>query len=256
MNFGILEALLIPEIVTEADDITKQVNDIMGGKKAPAENRTEDQREEDLTQTDNIFDDIQKDDAEDNPQNNPTENTQDENSNEEAPTNDQDSGNDTTPNMGDDNTDPNDDMGDNSDDLSGDGTEDPMNDDPDGSDEPGMSPEDKSIFSDKNTLKKNMIYFFNIMRYTITSLEESLGSTEDQETLRVINSVIHNLYAAKDVLYDILTKRMETTPYEVLTTKYITLKRIYDISCDMLEEHFKQHPNKSIKYKRFKNKAK
>ena len=73
MNFGILEALLIPEIATEADDITKQVNDIMGGKKAPAENKSNDQRDEDLTQTDNIFDDIQKDDAEDNPQNNPTD---------------------------------------------------------------------------------------------------------------------------------------------------------------------------------------
>ena len=59
-----------------------------------------------------------------------------------------------------------------------------------------------------------------------------------------------------DVLFDILTKQIEKTPYEVLTTKYITIKRIYDISCDMLEEHFKNNPNQKVKYKRFRNKTK
>ena len=245
MNFGILEALLIPEIATEADDITKQVNDIMGGKKAPAENRTDDQRDEDLTQTDNIFDDIQEDNASDNPQDNPTNN---DNSNSSDGSQGED---DTIPNLNDDsNPDDTGEGSDNSDDMSDDQSMD------DGSGEDSEDPGEKSIFSDKNTLKKNMIYFFNIIRYTITSLEDSLGNTEDQETIRVINSVIHNLYAVKDVLYDILTKQIEKTPYEVLTTKYITIKRIYDISCDMLEEHFKNNPNQKVKYKRFRNKTK
>ena len=119
-----------------------------------------------------------------------------------------------------------------------------------------MSEENKSIFSDKNTLKENMIYFFNIMRYTITSLEYGLGTTEDQETIRVINSVIHNLYNSKDILYKIITEEIESSPYETLVTKYITLKRIYDISCDMLEEHFSNNPNSRVKYKRFKKKSK
>ena len=245
MNFGILEALLIPEIATEADDITKQVNDIMGGKKAPAENRTDDQRDEDLTQTDNIFDDIQEDNASDNTQDNPTNN---DNSNSSDGSQGED---DTIPNLNDDsNPDDTGEGSDNSDDMSDDQSMD------DGSGEDSEDPGEKSIFSDKNTLKKNMIYFFNIIRYTITSLEDSLGNTEDQETIRVINSVIHNLYAVKDVLYDILTKQIEKTPYEVLTTKYITIKRIYDISCDMLEEHFKNNPNQKVKYKRFRNKTK
>lgn len=245
MNFGILEALLIPEIATEADDITKQVNDIMGGKKAPAENKTDDQRDEDLTQTDNIFDDIQEDNASDNTQDNPTNN---DNSNSSDGSQGED---DTIPNLNDDsNPDDTGEGSDNSDDMSDDQSMD------DGSGEDSEDPGEKSIFSDKNTLKKNMIYFFNIIRYTITSLEDSLGNTEDQETIRVINSVIHNLYAAKDVLYDILTKQIEKTPYEVLTTKYITIKRIYDISCDMLEEHFKNNPNQKVKYKRFRNKSK
>ena len=55
MNFTDLSFLLIPEVAMEADDITKQVNQIMGGKNAPAETKTDDQREEDLTQTDGIF---------------------------------------------------------------------------------------------------------------------------------------------------------------------------------------------------------
>ena len=118
----------------------------------------------------------------------------------------------------------------------------------------GMSPEDTSVFSDKNTLKENMIYFFNIMRYTISSLEAGLGTTENQETIRVVNSVIHNLYNCKDILYKIITEEIEKSPYETLVTKYVTLKRIYDISCDMLEEHFSNNPNNKVKYKRFKGK--
>ena len=246
MNFSDLSFLLIPDVALEADDITKQVNQIMGGKNAPAETKTDDQRDEDLTQTDNLFNDVNKDDPNndpvDTPQNNDNNDTQD-NTTDDA----------------------NNDRGDNTDDPNNpdDGTDDQnMDQDPnaddqtDLGDDPGMSEEDKSIFSDKNTLKENMIYFFNIIRYTITSLEDGLGSTEDQETIRVLNSVIHNLYNSKDILYKILTEEMESTPYETLVAKYITLKRIYDISCDMLEEHFSNNPNSRLKYKRFKVKKK
>ena len=246
MNFSDLSFLLIPDVALEADDITKQVNQIMGGKNAPAETKTDDQRDEDLTQTDNLFNDVNKDDPNndpvDTPQNNDNNDTQDN----------------TTDDV-------NNDQGDNTDDPNNtdDGTDDQnMGQDPNADDQTdlgddhGMSEEDKSIFSDKNTLKENMIYFFNIIRYTITSLEDGLGSTEDQETIRVVNSVIHNLYNSKDILYKILTEEMESTPYETLVAKYITLKRIYDISCDMLEEHFSNNPNSRLKYKRFKVKKK
>ena len=246
MNFSDLSFLLIPDVALEADDITKQVNQIMGGKNAPAETKTDDQRDEDLTQTDNLFNDVNKDDLNndpvDTPQNNDNNDTQDN----------------TTDDV-------NNDQGDNTDDPNNtdDGTDDQnMGQDPnaddqtDLGDDPGMSEEDKSIFSDKNTLKVNMIYFFNIIRYTITSLEDGLGSTEDPETIRVVNSVIHNLYNSKDILYKTPTEEMESTPYETLVAKYITLKRIYDISCDMLEEHFSNNPNSRLKYKRFKVKKK
>lgn len=260
MNTGILEALLIPDIAMEADDITKKVNNILGGKDAPAENRTEDQREEDLTQVDNIFDDIKKDDATDNPQDNPVNDDTTEDAPQDTETNDDPVGADElNDSLGDDQGDSTkdnpdmDDSGDISDDQRMD--DDSMGDDPNNP-EDGMNPEDKSIFSDKNTLKKNMIYFFNIIRYTINTLEESLGSSDNQETLRIMNSVIQNLYASKDILYDLITKQIEKESYEVLVTKYITIKRIYDISCDMLEEHFTNNPNARVKYKRFKNKFK
>lgn len=290
MNYSILEALLIPEIATEADDITKQVNAAMGGKKSKTEKLTNDQREEDLTKVNNIFDDISADDN--NPQDNPV-NTNDNqpapqnaDQGEEAPV-DTDSSNDQNPNSDDPNAmndnpdgpldttdtsgelggDENAPQGDGSDDMNGgapgadDMPGDPNASDPSmgddsgmGEDDPGMSPEDQSIFSDKNTLKKNMIYFFNIIRYNISNLEASLGATEDQEALRVCNSVIHNLYGLKDVLYKTLTEEMESTPYETLVAKYVTAKRIYDLSCDMLEEHFSNNPNKKIRIRRFKNK--
>ena len=242
MIFSDLSFLLIPDVALEADDITKQVNQIMGGKKAPAEVKSDNQRDEDLTKTDNLFDNINKND----PDNDPVDTPQNDDNN--------DTQDDTT-------SDANNDQSDNADDPNNpdDGTDDQnMDQDPnaDLGDDPSMPEEDKSIFSDKNTLKENMIYFFNIIKYTITSLEDGLGSTEDQETVRVINSVIHNLYNSKDILYKILTEEMESSSYETLVTKYITLKRIYDISCDMLEEHFSNNPNSRVRYKRFKVKKK
>lgn len=248
MNFTDLSFLLIPEVAMEADDITKQVNQIMGGKNAPAETKTDDQREEDLTQTDGIFNDINKDDAEndpvDTPQNDDPNTTQNNNPNDPAA----DQGDNPDDAM--DPNNPDEGMDDQNID------QDPMTGDQQTPEDEGMSEENKSIFSDKNTLKENMIYFFNIMRYTITSLEYGLGTTEDRETIRVINSVIHNLYNSKDILYKIITEEIESSPYETLVTKYITLKRIYDISCDMLEEHFSNNPNSRVKYKRFKKKSK
>ena len=260
MNFGMLEALLIPEIATEADDITKQVNAAMGGKKSKTEKLTNDQREEDLTKVDNIFDDISKDD--DNPQDNPvnTDNVNDNDDQNPNPDEPLDT-TDTSGELGGDENIPQDDGSDinasNADGMPGDpNASDPsMGDDSGmGDDESGMSPEDQSVFSDKNTLKKNMIYFFNIIRYNISNLEASLGATEDQEALRVCNSVIHNLYNLKDILYKTLTEEMESTPYETLVAKYVTAKRIYDLSCDMLEEHFSNNPNKKVRIRRFKNK--
>ena len=235
MNFNDLSFFLISEVAMEADDITKQVNQIMGGKDAPAETKTNDQREEDLSKTDNLFDNINKGDPDNNPVDTPqNDNTTDTQDNSENSSNSEDKTNDQSMD------------------------EDPLIDDPNDplNEDKGMSEENKSIFSDKNTLKENMIYFFNIMRYTITSLEYGLGTTEDQETIRVINSVIHNLYNSKDILYKIITEEIESSPYETLVTKYITLKRIYDISCDMLEEHFSNNPNSRVKYKRFKKESK
>ena len=248
MNYSDLSFLLIPDIAMEADDITKQVNKIMGGNNAPAETKTEDQRDEDLTKTDNIFNDINKDD----PNNDPVDTPQNDDNNDTQDPNTDDPANDQGDNPDDPNANQNDD---NSDDQNMDQY--PMADDPNADpneEDPGMSPEDTSVFSDKNTLKENMIYFFNIMRYTISSLEAGLGTTENQETIRVVNSVIHNLYNCKDILYKIITEEMEKSPYETLVTKYVTLKRIYDISCDMLEEHFSNNPNNKVKYKRFKGK--
>ena len=239
MSYSDLSFLLIPDIAMEADDITKQVNKIMGGNNAPAEAQTEDQRDEDLTKTDNIFNDINKDD----PNNDPVDTPQNDNNDTQDPNTD-DSVNDQGDNPDDNSDDQNMDQDPMADDLSADPNE----------GDSGMSPEDTSVFSDKNTLKENMIYFFNIIRYTISSLEAGLGTTEDQETIRVVNSVIHNLYNCKDILYKIITEEMEKSPYETLVTKYVTLKRIYDISCDMLEEHFSNNPNNKVKYKRFKGK--
>lgn len=251
MDIGILDSLLISGIALEADDITKEVNNILGGKNSPAEKTTDAQREEDLTQTDNIFDDINKDESENNPQDNPTETNT--NNSEDADNNDSNEEPVNADSL-------NDELGESEDNTTEDDMpqDDPESNEPmDGSNDENQSSVEKSIFSDKNTLNKNMIYFFNIIRSTINSLENEIGLCDDQETIRVINSVTQNLYAAKNVLYKLITKEISKLPYETLVTKYVTIKRIYDISCDMIEEYFKENRNKKkIKFKRFKNKTK
>ena len=166
MNFTDLSFLLIPEVAMEADDITKQVNQIMGGKNAPAETKTDDQREEDLTQTDQIFNDINKDDSENDPVDTPQ--------NDDPNTTQANNPNDPAADQGDN---PDDAMDPNNPDEGMDDQnmdQDPMAGDQQTPEDEGMSEENKSIFSDKNTLKENMIYFFNIMRIQLLLLSMAL----------------------------------------------------------------------------------
>ena len=138
MNFTDLSFLLIPEVAMEADDITKQVNQIMGGKNAPAETKTDDQREEDLTQTDGIFNDINKDDAENDPVDTPQ--------NDDPSTTQGNNPNDSAADQGDN---PDDAMDPNNPDEGMDDQnmdQDPMTDDQQTPEDEGMSEENKSIF--------------------------------------------------------------------------------------------------------------
>lgn len=211
-------------IATEADDVTQTVARQMGGAKAPT-NQATDERAEDLTQTDNIFADAHEGDEDAPPQPKPPEEQDDQMDNPEDP--------------------PEDEETDNPDDGTGDGEGLPEDRETDDSIEDELAPQ--SVYSDKNTLKDNIIYFTNTLRTDIDELTNVLGGLNDLESIQVVNSVITNMRNCKDVLHKTLTNDMETSSYEELMRKYITVKRIYDISIEMLDKHFSNMQKKPIR---------
>lgn len=221
-------------IATEADDVTQTVARQMGGARAPT-NRATDERAEDLTQTDNIFADAHEGDEDAPPQPETPEDQDDQTDNPENP--------------------PEDGETDNLDDGAGDGEDPPPEDgETDDSLEDESAPQ--SVYSDKNTLKDNIIYFTNILRTDIDELTNVLGGLNDLESIQVVNSVITNMRNCKDVLHKTLTNDMETSSYEELMRKYITVKRIYDISIEMLDKHFSNMQKKPIRRKSKRTKIK
>lgn len=218
-------------VATEADDVTQTVARQMGGQRAPT-NRSSEERTEDLGQTDNIFADAhegdedapppQTDSETDDPDPDNPEDGEDTGEDEEVPEEggEEGEGDDTSP----------DESGDN-DDL--------------GEDESAP----QSVYSDKNTLKDNIVYFANTLRTDIDELTNTLGGLNSLDSIQVVNSVITNMRNCKDVLHKTLTEDMDSGSYEELMRRYITVKRIYDISIEMLDKHFSNTQKKPIRRK-------
>ncbi len=215
-------------IATEADDVTQEVARQMGGSRAPT-NQSTDERTEDLTQTDNIFGDAHEGDEDAPPPQNPTPDDP-ETTDEDDPI--EDEAQDAPEDAGADDTDPAPEEGEES---------------PEGDDSIPEAPE--SVYSDKNTLKENIIYFLNTLRSDLDELTNSLGNLNDLDSIQVVNSVMTSLRNCKDILHKVLTDEMESSSYEELMRKYITIKRIYDISIEMLDKHFSNAQKKPTRRK-------
>lgn len=203
------------------EDITNQVQDAVtntlgrgtlstGGNKNPA--GFDGQR--DITQTDDIFG-LQ---GQNNPQNDAGENTPDDQMNMNDP---------NGPDGGMNNPTGEDDMTD--EDLLAEG---------EGIDENSNEPE--SIYK-KNKLRDSMILFYDILKNNIDLITEAMTDINDAGLLETCNKVLANLRSSKDILFDEIDTGLEKHPYEEILRKYIALRRVYDISGEMLEKHFKAH---------------
>lgn len=95
-----------------------------------------------------------------------------------------------------------------------------------------------SIFSDKNTLKSNVVYFGNIIKTNLETLNTVIGRLDDLNDIRCCNQVIANLQHVQGYIYTMLVEEFPSKSYEELMTKYVTLKRVYDVSVEMLSKHF------------------
>lgn len=90
----------------------------------------------------------------------------------------------------------------------------------------------------KNQLRDNMILFYDILANNIELLTNSISTINDPESIEVCNKVIENLQSAKDYLFTEIKDGLSKHPYEEILRKYIALRKVYDISAEMLDKHF------------------
>lgn len=211
------------KIATEADDITKRVSNQLRGENDDSDVAAAagDDRDEDLTQVDNIYEEASaaSDDTVDNPEQ--TDNPEDTDN-----TNDPTAAPEGEPEVTDDAQ--YDDGG------SDETTDDQSSDETDAEGNKGLS----SIFSDKNTLKETSAYLMNIIKGNLESLNTMIGRLDDLDDIKLVNTVISNLQHCEDYLSKMIVEKFASSTYEDLVTEYVTLKQIYTISIEMLDKHF------------------
>lgn len=238
--YGILNLLYQSEdIAMEAEDITaataRDTRTLLGNNTATQENEADDGGEDNIEKTDDIFGTEEAKRAKENA----------ESGNVENPNDEQDTADSNVDDTPEDNNTNNEDATDT--DLD---TNDEMIDD---SDESPAPP-----FANKSKIRDHMVHLYNLLGSNIETLTKSMSSIEDYETVRTINAILSNMRNAKDYLYKTLTEDLKTTEYSELLRKYITLKRVYEISIKMLEVHFSEVyvPPKGSKSKQSTNLSK
>jgi hypothetical protein len=211
----------------DPDDITN-TDDLLGTNNI--QNNNQDNTEEEDNDTNTNEDDNNDDNPLSNDPNVDDANIEEDNNPDDEPTNDED----------------NTEEDQNLDDNNLDNPDDNMDDDNNIEEE---DEEDTPEYYDKNKLKENMIYFYNIIMSNISSIMELQGKFNDPNGIDTCNKVLAILEECGKILYDDLTKKMKTASYEDLVKDYITTKRVFDICIEMLSKHF---GNKSdlIKLKR------
>lgn len=105
-------------------------------------------------------------------------------------------------------------------------------------------------YYDKNKLKENMIYFYNIIMTNTVSITELTGRLNEQEDIDLCNRISNNLRSCSKILYDDLTKNIDSFSYEELKRDYVTIKRVFDLCNEMLYKHFGKDSKDFIRLKK------
>lgn len=90
----------------------------------------------------------------------------------------------------------------------------------------------------KNKLRDNMILFYNILCNNINLISDAIGNINEAKSIDVCNRVLENLREVKSHLYRDISDKLKGSSYEDLLRDYIALRRVYDISVEMLDKHF------------------
>ena len=212
-------------IAMEADDITSQTADevrkTLGG--TPSTQPTqENEDEEDLEKVDDIFGFEEPENppaAEPDQTETPEDPAQPGENPEDAPMDDPAG----SPEEGGGEEDPN---------VTGDGET------PEEMPEEDTSTNEDLVFTKKNRIRDNLSQLYTIISGNIEVIVNSLTSINDDKTIHVMNMVLSHFRNCKDYIYKTLTVELSSLEYDELLQRYITLKRVYDICIEMMEEHF------------------
>lgn len=209
------------QIAMEADDITidtqRELQNQIGETNS-VDNRDE-RPQEDLTKTDDIFGTQTPEENDTGNENNPTEDTTDtntQNQDNEIATDEQQTDENTDQNLN------------SSDDVA-----------------PEENNQNSLLFADKNKIKKYLVQLYKIISGNISVITDVITTIDDHETISVVNNVLDNLRNCKEIIFTILTEELTKLSYDELLQKYITLKRVYSISVEMLERHFSINEKKN-----------
>lgn len=209
------------QIAMEADDITIDTQHELQnqiGETNSVDNRDE-RPQEDLTKTDDIFGTQTPEENDTENENNPTEDTTDtniQNQDDEIATDEQQTDENTDQNLN------------SADDAA-----------------PEENNQNSLLFADKNKIKKYLVQLYKIISGNISVITDVITTIDDRETISVVNNVLDNLRNCKEIIFTILTEDLTKLSYDELLQKYITLKRVYSISVEMLERHFSINEKKN-----------
>jgi len=209
------------QIAMEADDITidtqRELQNQIGETNS-VDNRDE-RPQEDLTKTDDIFGTQTPEENDVGNENNSTEDTTDmdiQNQDDEIATDEQQTDENTDQNLN------------SADDAA-----------------PEENNQNSLLFADKNKIKKYLVQLYKIISGNISVITDVITTIDDRETISVVNNVLDNLRNCKEIIFTILTEDLTKLSYDELLQKYITLKRVYSISVEMLERHFSINEKKN-----------
>lgn len=97
---------------------------------------------------------------------------------------------------------------------------------------------DVTEIKNKQILHERMMFLYNILTDNLNLLSAYSPESNNPEIVMIINNIKSNLADCQSISHRIMTTEFEDKSYNELMRKYISLKRVYDLSIEMLERVF------------------
>ena len=104
--------------------------------------------------------------------------------------------------------------------------------------------EDKSEaeneIENKRILHGKMMYFYDVLTSNIDILSKYNPESLDLKVIETINNIKSNMVECRNIAHHVMVNNFNSDSYVELYRKYVSLKRVYDLSIEMLDRLFKE----------------